>query len=366
MVRKIIHLDMDAFYASIEQRNNPSLKNKPLVIGGMPDSRGVVSTCSYEARKYGIHSAMPSSKAARLCPDAIFMKPSMERYKKESAKIFEIYKKFTDFMEPLSLDEAFLDVTEDKASIGSAAKTAAIIKKEVLKKTNLTVSAGVSYNKFLAKLASDLEKPDGLTVITPDKGPALIKDLPVEKFFGIGKATSAKMHQHSIFTGKDILKTGEQRLCRLFGKHGRLFYLFASGHDPRPVSWERIRKSCGREITFQQDIKDKNIIIDIIKKLCVKVAEILKRNELKACTATLKIRYFDFYTITRSKTESRPFTEAEDIFKRVYPLLDKTEIGEKSVRLLGVTASNFESETKKPVQLCFDFSSIESVQPDIV
>lgn len=355
MERKIIHLDMDAFYASIEKRDNPKLKNRPVIVGGMPNKRGVVSTCSYEARKFGVHSAMPSSTAARLCPDAVFIRPRIDYYKKISIQIFTIYKKYTNYMEPLSLDEAFLDLTEDKARIGSATNTARIIQKEVFCKTGLTVSAGVSYNKFLAKLASDMKKPNGITTITPNKAPDIIKDLPVEKFFGIGKATAQKMHMHKIFTGQDIINAGENKLFEIFGKHGALFFSFAKGTDTRPVSNTRERKSCGREITFQHDIKDKNKIIILIKKLCIKVSEILKKMDLQAYTATLKIRYYDFHTITRSKTMVTSFYEPQDIFHNLEELIEKTEIGKKEIRLIGVSTSNFENKNQ-PKQLCFDFS----------
>lgn len=346
---------MDAFYASIEKRNNPSLKNKPVIVGGLPNRRGVVSTCSYEARKFGVHSAMPSAKALKLCKNAVFIVPDIEKYRKESKKIFEIYKNYADVMEPLSLDEAFLDVTKDKAFIGSASKTAEIIKKEVYAKTGLCVSAGVSYNKFLAKLASDMEKPDGLTIITPQKAPAIIENLPVEKFFGIGKQTAKKMHYHKIFTGKDLLNTGEEKLLRLFGKPGRLFYLFASGHDERPVFDHRERKSCGREITFDKDINDIKKIIQVIKHLCVMVSGLIKTIEVKPLTVTLKLRYFDFHTITRSTTANAPFFEPQEMFALIFPLLEKTEAGKKSIRLLGVSASNFEKESSLPKQLVFDF-----------
>jgi len=356
MYRKIIHLDMDAFYASIEKRNNPSLKDKPVIVGGLPNKRGVVSTCSYEARKYGVHSAMPSAAALKLCKNAVFILPDIEKYKKESRKIFEIYKKYADVMEPLSLDEAFLDVTQDRMNIGSASETAKIIKKEVYSKTGLCVSAGVSYNKFLAKLASDMEKPDGLTVITPKKAPFIIENLPVEKFFGIGKQTAKKMHYHKIFTGKDILNAGQKKLTALFGKQGNLFYSFASGSDLRPVSDLRERKSCGREITFEKDIADKKIIIEIIKNLSILVSDIIKKINARPYTITLKIRYFDFHTITRSATLNSPFLNGEEIFKSICPLLEKTDAGKKSIRLLGISASNFETESCFPKQLIFDFN----------
>lgn len=357
--RKIIHLDMDAFYASIEQRDNPSLKNRPVIVGGSPEKRGVVSTCSYEARKFGIHSAMPCSKAARLCPDAVFIRPRIPLYRKESQKIFAIYSKYCDAMEPLSLDEAFLDVSLDKMSLGSATKTAQVIKKEVNNKVGLTVSAGVSYNKFLAKLASDMHKPDGLTIITPEKAIQLIGDLPVEKFFGIGKATAERLHKKNIFTGNDILNAGSEKLYQICGKSGHAFFNYAKGIDERPVSGSRVRKSCGKEITFERDILSKKEIVEIIRKLSYSVSGILGKKDLKAHTITLKIRYHDFSTITRSKTSAIPFSKYRDLLINIKPLLEKTDVGKKKVRLVGVSTSNFENEQNGPRQLVFPFSDQE-------
>lgn len=347
--KKIIHMDMDAFYASIEKRDNPSLKNKPVIVGGYPNSRGVVSTCSYEARKFGIHSAMPCAKAYNLCRNAVFIRPRMDVYKRESIRIFNIYKKYTNLMETLSLDEAYLDVSQDRLKIGSATKTAMIIRKEVYSKTGLTVSAGVSYNKFLAKLASDMDKPDGITIITPDKAKDIIKDLPVGKFFGIGKATKNILHKNQIFTGKDIIEAGQEKLFNLCGKAGVSFFQYANGIDTRVVGSKSKRKSCGRETTFSSDIADKKIIETKIKEIAFRVSEILKRKDMKAYTITLKIRYHDFTTITRSRTSSIPFFEYKDILKNIFPLLGKTEIGRKPIRLVGVSTSNFENE--KPRQL---------------
>jgi len=353
--KKIIHLDMDAFYASIEKRDNPKLQSIPVVVGGMPNSRGVVSTCCYEARKFGIHSSMPAAKAKRLCNHAIFIHPKMNIYKKESRKIFSIYSRFTNIMEPLSLDEAYLDVTEDKLKIGSAIRTAKIIKKEVYKETGLTVSAGVSYNKFLAKTASDMNKPDGLTVLLPDDAEKLLKTFPVEKFYGIGNATSKKMHTHGIYTGGDIIKVGKNRLYQLFGKQGLLFYDFATGVDTRPVMPDRVRKSIGREVTLPKDLLDKNTIFNIIKNLASNVSDILKKMGLSAKTVILKIRYFNFHTITRSHTALSPFMEASDIFNITTNLVSKTEIGKEKIRLVGISVSGLENHISVPKQLFFSF-----------
>ncbi len=349
---------MDAFYASIEIRNNPSLKNKPVIVGGLPGSRGVVATCSYKARKFGIHSAMPSSKALRLCPDAVFIKPQINRYKEESKKIFEIYKKYADIMEPLSLDEAFLDVTNDKAGIGSASKTAEIIKKEVFLKTGLFVSAGVSYNKFLAKIASDMEKPDGLTIITPKKAPCIIASLPVEKFFGVGAATARIMHFNKIFTGKDILDSGERKMYQILGRQGLMFHSFAKGIDKRLVSSERTRKSIGKEITLKKDILDKKQIFNIIYQLAQTISDTLKKMKIKALTATLKVRYHNFHTITRTRTQTVYFDQPDEIADIIFSLAEKTEIGKKKIRLVGISTSNF-NNGNLPKQLCFNFDKLK-------
>jgi DNA polymerase-4 len=254
--RKIIHIDMDAFYAAIEQRDNPALKGKPVIVGGDPDRRGVVSTCSYEARKFGVRSAMPSRTAMRLCPDAVLLYPRFEAYSKASKQVMSIFAEYTDLIEPLSLDEAFLDVTENKKNIPSATVIAMEIKRKIFEITGLTASAGVSYNKFLAKTASEINKPDGIAVIIPSEAEVFLEKLPIGKFFGIGKVSEKKMISLGITSGLELKATPLDKLVKHFGKNGRFYYDIVRGIDWRPVEPLRERKSYGREITLDEDILD--------------------------------------------------------------------------------------------------------------
>ena len=264
--RKIIHIDMDAFYASVEQRDNPEYRNKPLIVGGKPNSRGVVAACSYEARKFGIHSAMPCSQAYRLCPSAIFVRPRFEAYREVSSQIREIFWQYASEVEPLSLDEAYLDVTYTAEYKGSATLIAKAIKREILKETNLIASAGVSYNKFLAKIASDMDKPDGLYVIKPEQGEDFVANLPIGKFFGIGPATEKKMKKAGINNGKDLRAWPLEKLIKTFGKTGNYYYNIARAIDHRPVRSKRIRKSLGKETTFSNDIYSVDELLNKLAK----------------------------------------------------------------------------------------------------
>jgi DNA polymerase-4 len=362
-IRKIIHIDMDAFYASVEQRDRPELKGKPVIVGGDPNSRGVVAACSYEARKFGIHSAMPSSRAYKLCPHAVFLRPRFDVYRSVSNDIREIFQEYTDIVEPLSLDEAFLDVTKNKREITSATLIAQEILKKIYEKTGqLTASAGVSFNKFLAKVASDFNKPNGITVITPDDATDFIDKLPIRKFFGVGKVTEEKMHNLGIKTGADLKKMDKERLINIFGKAGNYFYNIAQGIDNRPVETEWIRKSIGKETTFSEDIDDKEQMIEILTQLAVKIENILKRDGREGMTVTLKVKYFDFQSITRRITVSEPIADADIIMKYVSSLLDNTEAGMKKVRLLGISISNFTDESykvRKCIQLPLPFNGWE-------
>ena len=339
-MRKIIHVDMDAFFASVEQRDNPRLLGKPVVVGGNPDSRGVVAACSYEARKFGVHSAMPCSKAYRLCPEAVFVKPRFEAYREVSEQIHTIFSEFTDRIEPLSLDEAFLDVSDSTDFQGSATLIANEIRRRIRSKTRLTASAGVSYNKFLAKIASDMNKPDGLYLIEPEQAEAFIEQLDVRKFFGIGKVTEAKMHRHKIFTGKDLKARTELELTLLFGKSGRHYFNIARGIDERPVRQSRIRKSIGKETTFGEDILDLEYIWSIIHQLTARVIEILESKELQAKTVTLKVKYSDFQLITRSKTLTEWLTKEQQVLDCLPELTAKTELGSRPIRLVGISLSS--------------------------
>jgi DNA polymerase-4 len=358
-IHKIIHIDMDAFYASIEQRDTPKIKGKPVIVGGAPDKRGVVAACSYEARKFGIHSAMSSSRARKVCPEAIFIQPRFDVYRAVSTQIREIFLEYTDLVEPLSLDEAFLDVTENKKGVGSATLVAQEIKKKICEKTNLTASAGVSFNKFLSKVASDIDKPNGLTVITPEEADEFIEKLPIRKFFGIGEVTEKKMLDMGIKTGSDLKKIDQSKLVELFGKVGDHYYNIVHGKDNRPVNPNRIRKSIGKETTLNEDIDNIDQVIDILNQLALEVEELLKKHAIKGKTITLKVKYYDFQSITRSITVESPVVRKKDIIECIKGLLEKTDAGGKKVRLLGITISNFlgkNIKTAKRRQLLLPFS----------
>jgi DNA polymerase-4 len=344
-IRKIIHIDMDAFYASVEQRDRPGIKGKPVIVGGDPNSRGVVAACSYEAREFGIHSAMASAAAYRLCPEAVFIRPRFDVYRAVSSQIREIFYGYTDLVEPLSLDEAFLDVTENYKGMPSATIIARELKKKIFQRTDgLTSSAGVSFNKFLAKVASDINKPDGITVITPDMADEFIDKLPIRKFFGVGKVTEEKMLNLGIKNGGDLKKYKQEQLIQIFGKSGRYFYDIAHGLDDRPVEPNRIRKSIGKETTFSEDINDTDQMLEILDDIAVKLENSLMKRDAKGRTITLKVKYFDFQSITRSATVDESADNAAVIMKHIRQLLSKTEAGIKKVRLLGISISNFEDQ----------------------
>jgi DNA polymerase-4 len=350
---------MDAFYASVEQRDKPELRGKPVIVGGDPNYRGVVAACSYEARKFGIHSAMASSTAFKLCPDAIFVRPRFDVYSAVSSEIREVFQEYTDLVEPLSLDEAFLDVTQNFKKMASATLIAKEIKKKIFNRTGrLTASAGVSFNKFLAKVASDINKPDGITVITPAMADSFIDRLPIRKFFGVGKVTEEKMIGFGINTGADLKKLKKEKLIQIFGKSGGYFYNIAHGMDDRPVEPNRIRKSIGKETTLLEDIDDREQMLEVLENIALKLENLLIRHEAKGKTITLKIKYFDFKSITRSVTIDEPADTASVIMKYMTPLLAKTEAGERKVRLLGISISNFNTQdmgARKNGQLLLPF-----------
>ena len=341
-IRKIIHIDMDAFYASIEQRDHPDLRGKPIVVGGSPEGRGgVVATASYEARKFGVRSAMPSKRAQQLCPQAIFVRPRFEVYKEVSRHIREIFHRHTDLIEPLSLDEAYLDVTTDKQNIGSAIEIAKLIKQAIKEELNLTASAGVSINKFVAKIASDMQKPDGLTFIGPSAIEAFMEQLAVEKFHGVGKVTADKMKRMGLFTGADLKRLSESDLVQHFGKTGRFYYRIVRGIDEREVEPHRETKSLSAEDTFPYDLtslEEMNVEID---KISLVVHERLKKYGLKGRTITIKIKYSDFRQITRNHSLPHPVNDLETISSIAKQLLAATEPEDKKIRLLGVGLSNF-------------------------
>jgi len=345
-IRKIIHIDMDAFYASVEQRDFPEYRGKPVIVGGSPEGRGVVAAASYEVRKYGVHSAMPAAKAVRLCPHAIFVKPRFEVYRKVSQQIREIFFEFTDLVEPLSLDEAYLDVTENHINLPSATLIAKKIRKRIKEKTRLTASAGVAHNKFLAKVASDLDKPDGLAVILPEDAQDFLEKLEIGEFHGIGEATESKMKSLGIYTGNDLKEWSEIDLVNEFGKTGRYYYRIVRGIDNRQVKTHRIRKSIGKERTFSEDVDDLGWINNFLRELAEKISQSMKDKNAAGKTVTLKIRYEDFETITRSTSFSHYINDAEDIAHTAITLLEETKVGERKVRLLGITLSNLNLNEK--------------------
>lgn len=359
MNRKIIHIDMDAFYASIEQRDHPEYRGKPLAVG-YGEKRGVVAAASYEARKFGVHSAMPSVTALRKCPHIIFVMPRFDVYRNVSNQIMQIFLEYTDKVEPLSLDEAFLDVTVNHKGIRSATEIAREIKQKIFNRTHLTASAGISYNKFLAKIASDYQKPDGLFVIEPAKAAAFVEKLPVEKFFGVGKVTAARMTELGIRTGYDLKQWHEADLVREFGKAGSAYYHFARGEDTREVESERVRKSLGAEETFLEDLSE---IVDILAALDQIAREVSRRAEKRqflAKTLTLKIKYADFTVITRSRTMNYYIKTHREMFELGKELLLHVDgLQEKKIRLMGLTLKNADADLpQRPfngLQLSLDF-----------
>lgn len=354
-IRKIIHIDMDAFYASIEQRDNPEYKGKPLAVGGT-GARGVVAAASYEARKYGIHSAMATLTAKKRYQELIVVPPRFNIYKRVSREIMEIFYAYTDMVEPLSLDEAFLDVTHNKKNISSATYIAREIKSHIKEQTALTASAGVSFNKFLAKIASDMQKPDGLVVIKPEESGRFIEALKIEKFYGIGKATADRMHKMGIFTGKDLKERSLEELVRIFGKNGEFFYKIARAQDDREVNTESIRKSYSREQTFDTDIDDLNTLKEKIEKIAVPLWKGLNRTGFKGKTITLKIKYADFIQVTRSKTIHNFVDDYQLFLSVVFELLENEFPLRYKIRLLGIGISNTYKESKdQPQQLTLDF-----------
>jgi DNA polymerase-4 len=339
--RKIIHIDMDAFFAAVGQRDHPELRGKPVVVGGSPNSRGVVSTCSYEARKFGIHSAMPTAHAYRLCPHAYFVRGRMSVYKSVSEQIRQIFREYASDIEPLSLDEAYLDVTHTQVFDNRAVKIAKAIRQQIYQETALTASAGISYNKFLAKIASDINKPDGQAVILPEQALDFIADLPVKKFFGVGKVTAEKMHSLGIMTGGDLRDWSIEKLRQHFGKVAGHYYNIARGIDHRAVKSSRVRKSVGTERTFAQDMSDAAVMLETLVTLAEKSYHETTEKGFLPHTMTIKVKYHDFTLITRSVSFSGPVTEPTLLKNQLQLLLRQTEVTSRPVRLLGVSFSRF-------------------------
>ena len=352
--RKIIHIDMDAFFASVEQRDNPELIGKPVAVGGSK-KRGVVAAASYEARQFGVYSAMPSVTARKKCPRLIFVKPRFEIYKSVSKEIRSIFQQFTDLIEPLSLDEAYLDVTENKKGMNSATEVAAEIKKMIKLKTGLTASAGVSINKFLAKIASDYEKPDGLFVIKPNMAQQFVDQLPIEKFYGVGKVTATKMKSLGILTGSELKQWSKQELVQQFGKAGNYFFDVANGLDNRPVVSHRERKSIGAENTF---LDDKNTLEDLTESLETIAEEVTQRVaklDSAGRTVTLKIKFSNFTQITRSHSFLTPVNDYDSIVSTAKYLLQQVFEEGMSIRLLGLTLSNLDKCRESAAQMTLEF-----------
>ena len=343
-MRKIIHIDMDAFYASVEQRDNEALRGKPVAVG-YPEARGVVATASYEARKFGVRSAMPSLTAKNKCPSLIFVPPRFDVYHAVSEQIREIFLEYTDLVEPLSLDEAFLDVTVNHKNNPSASLIAKEIQRKIFEKTRLTASAGVSINKFLAKIASDYKKPNGFFVIPPEDVEKFAERLPIEQFFGVGKVTVQKMYANHIFSGYDLKQRSEAELVRLFGKQGHSLYLNARGIDLREVEPNHITKSISSETTFLQDKSDKILLTVELYHLAKEVTERIKEENFYGRTFTIKVKYADFQIITRSKTLPQKMIDFQQFWPIVRNFMKQIEL-EKPVRLLGFGISHAGEETQ--------------------
>jgi DNA polymerase-4 len=341
-LRRIIHVDMDAFYASVEQRDDPSLKGKPVVVGGQPDKRGVVAAASYEARAFGIRSAMSMARAVRLCPDLVIVRPDFARYKAASTAVFTIFREVTPLVEPLSLDEAYLDVTENAWGETLATMVARRLKGRILEETGLTASAGVAPNKFLAKIASGWKKPDGLTVISPDRVEPFLRQLPVDALWGVGPVTARKLRARGIERLVDVRRADTEQLQAAVGSLADWLQQLARGIDDRPVVPNRSSKSCGSERTYAEDLTDPARMEAEIARLGTQCVEWLERRGLFARTVTLKVRYSDFTTVTRSHSDL-PERDGHSIVGRAIQLLRRPEAGQRPVRLLGVSVHNLET-----------------------
>lgn len=336
--RKIIHIDMDAFFASVEQRDNPELRGKPIAVG-FDGPRGVVSTASYEARCFGVHSAMSIAKAKQLCKDLVIVPCRHDVYKDVSGQIHDIFKRYTDIIEPLSIDEAFLDVTKNKRGILLAVNIAREIKKAIKEELNLTASAGVSYNKLLAKIASDYRKPDGLFTIHPERALDFLATLPIEDFWGVGPKTMDTMHRMGIFNGKQLKECSLNHLTEVFGKAGAVFYNFARGIDDRPVETIRIRKSVGCEQTFLEDISKRSSIIIELYHTVQELVRRIEKSGFRGKSLTLKVKYADFTNVSRSMTSAKVLTTKEDILPLAKSLMKLVDTSTKAIRLIGLSVS---------------------------
>lgn len=352
--RKIIHIDMDAFFASVEERDNPELATHPLVIARHPSDtggRGVVTTANYRARQFGIHSAMSAQKAYELCPEAIFIPGNHEKYRQISQQVRQVFRRYTDIIEPVSIDEAYLDVTHNKNNIQSAVKIARLIQQEVWEEVHLTCSAGVSYNKFLAKLSSDYRKPRGLTLVAPDEAVAFLQALPIDKFHGIGKKTLPRMHELGIFTGGDLYQKSEMELIREFGKMGYSLYRKVRGIHDSPVNVTRDRKSVGKEHTYGSPLSGEDQVLGQLRKIAEEVAVALKKVGKHGQTVVLKVRYADYTTVTKRHTLNRYVATKEAIFSEASLIWEEILGVEQGIRLLGITLTNLDPVTYENITL---------------
>lgn len=354
-LRKIIHVDMDAFFASVEQLDNPDLQGKPVAVGGGGD-RGVVSAASYEARKFGVRSAMSNIVAKQKCPHIIFVKGNYPRYKEISNQIRQIFYDYTELVEPLSLDEAYLDVTHNKVGNPSAGLIAQEIRQRIFKEIGLTASAGISINKFLAKVASDINKPNGQKTINPEEVLNFLEELPIQKFYGIGKVTAAKMYTLGIFTGKDLKQKSLEEMTELFGKSGEHYYNIVRGVHNSEVKPNRERKSLGAERTFSENISSEIYLLDKLDAIANELEKRMLSSKTKGKTITLKIKYSDFSQQTRSKTTDTFMQKKKDFFPLVKELLYQEKL-KNSVRLVGISFGNLDTVKKEPfwVQLKLEF-----------
>lgn len=354
-MRKIIHIDLDAFFASIEQRDHPSLQGRPIAVGGDPNNRGVVASASYEARRFGVRSAMSSQEAKKLCRDLIFVPPHFEKYSEASRAMHALFGEITPLVEPLSIDEAYLDVTQNSLDEPYAFKIAQLLRKKIFDTIKVTASAGVGPNKFIAKLASDFKKPDGLVIVPPEKVFAFIENLAVEKFWGVGPATTKKLHAAQLFTAADIRKRPLPELEALLGSYAHFLYELAHGRDDRAVDPHQEPKSRGSEITFDHDVSHPQTLLQTLGQMGEELAENLLELQCLARTVTLKLRYSDFKTITRSRTLPHPTGEASMICETGADLLFKdTEVGSRPIRLIGLSVSGL-IRPDEPLQLWFHF-----------
>lgn len=352
--RKIIHIDLDAFYASVEQRDRPELKGKPVVVGGDPKGRGVIAAASYEARKFGVRSAMSSAKALKLCPHLVFLSPDFKKYNAVSEQVHRIFEEVTSLIEPISLDEAYLDVTENRLGEPLAREVAKYLKRRIVEVTKLTASAGVAPNKLVAKIASDMKKPDGLVVVPPEKVLAFLEKLPVEKIWGVGPATAKQLHEMGLITMGDIRKCSVNELEARLGKYGPFLHALASGNDTRPVDTDREPKSRGTETTFEKDVLDVAFLLETLAEQARELARDLKEIERPGRTVTLKLRYKDFTTITRSLSSTIPMQSPQEILRIASRLLlEETDAGREPVRLIGISVSSLIDVTQ-PLQLWLD------------